>query len=310
MRIRLIQPPPAASITGAAVYNARIAEALAAVGHTVDPDSGEATLIDSFAQGAASDGATVLVHHPRALETDPPDPALRAAEAALFDRARHLVTTSQQTADQLTASFGVPPQKITVIVPGIDDLPRSPGSPGPTAQVLSIGQLVPRKGHDTLLRALTKLFDLDWHLTIAGPPTDPVHAAGLQALAEDLNISRHVTFAGQATGAALEALWHQADLFALTPHYEGYGMVFAEALRRGLPVVATHVGAVPTLLVPDAGTITAPGDTDQLAKALRRLIFDRALRRDMAEAAWQSARDLPSWAEQAARLAAVLAAHK
>ena len=208
------------------------------------------------------------------------------------------------------ASFGVPAQKITVIAPGIDDLPRSPGSPGPTTQILSVGQLIPRKGHDTLLRALAKLFDLDWHLTIAGPPTDPVHAAGLQALAENLNISRHVTFAGQATGAVLESLWHQADLFALTPHYEGYGMVFAEALRRGLPVVATHVGAVPTLLVPDAGTVTAPGDTDQLAKALRRLIFDRALRRDMAEAAWQSARDLPSWAEQAAKLAAVLAAHK
>ncbi len=84
-------------------------------------------------------------------------------------------------------------------------------------------------------------------------------------------------------------------------------MALAEALRRGLAVAVTATGAAPTLVSPNAGVVCAPGDADQLSKAMRRLIFDRRLRWDVAEAAWQSARALPSWHEQAVRLAAVLA---
>ena len=58
---------------------------------------------------------------------------------------------------------------------------------------------------------------------------------------------------------------------------------------------------------PEAGVVCAPGDVEQLSKAMRRLIFDRPLLRDMAEAAWHAGQSLPSWNEQAARLAAVLA---
>ena len=84
-----------------------------------------------------------------------------------------------------------------------------------------------------------------------------------------------------------EALWASADLFALTSYFEGYGVAIAEAMRRGLPVAVTNVGAVPTLVEAEAGVVCAPGDVEQLSKAMRRLIFDRALRRDMAEVAWQ-----------------------
>jgi glycosyltransferase involved in cell wall biosynthesis len=104
-----------------------------------------------------------------------------------------------------------------------------------------------------------------------------------------------------------DALWQGADLFALASYFEGYGVAVAEALRRGLPVAATSVGAVPALVGPEAGVVCAPGDVDQLSKAMRRLIFDRTLRQEMAEVAWQSSRSLPSWNEQAAQLAAVLA---
>jgi glycosyltransferase involved in cell wall biosynthesis len=124
----------------------------------------------------------------------------------------------------------------------------------------------------------------------------------MHALAEDLKIAQRVRFVDEVT----ETLWAGADLFALTSYFEGYGVATAEALRRGVAVAVTNTGAVPTLVGPEAGVVCAPGDVEQLSKAMRRLIFDRPLLRDMSEVAWRSGQSLPSWNEQARRLAAAL----
>jgi len=280
-------------------------------------DGGALTGFAGLAAALAPRRATTLIHHPSSLDTGASDEirqSLHAREALLFRAAPRLVVTSGQTADQLVSSFAVERDRIAVIAPGIGEPARSHGSrPGSgssasACSILSVGPLIPRKGHDVLLRALSRLFDLDWHLTIVGAVArDPVHAQGLLALAEDLHIGRHVHFAGEVSAEAMETLWQGADLFALASWFEGYGMALAEALRRGLPVAVTAVGAAPTLVAPEAGVVSAPGDAEQLSKAMRRLIFDQNLRRNMAEAAWQSARSLPSWHDQAVRLAEVLA---
>ena len=155
------------------------------------------------------------------------------------------------------------------------------GSGGPTCRILSIGALVPRKGHDVLLRALARLFDLDWQLTIVGSAErDPVHARALAALAEEFGIARRVRFAGEVTDAALDALWQEADLFALATHWEGYGMAIAEALKRGVPVAVSAGGAAGNLVTPESGVVCPAGDHINLSKALRRMIFGTGLRRD------------------------------
>lgn len=344
MHVSLIVPAPFDTISGGYGYDRRIVAGLRELDHhvTVIELPGVFPLADTTAQDAACaawdrlehgtrpviDGlalpafaglddaltardAFALIHHPTALETGLDERArdlLRAREQRLFSRMTRLIATSAGTAETLTRDFAVDPGRIRVVTPGTDAAPHCRGSGGSTCRILSIGTLVPRKGHDLLLRALARLFDLDWHLTIVGAADrDPVCAHGLAALAEELGIAQRVDFAGALTGTDLDAAWRRADLFALATHFEGYGMAVAEALKRGIPVVVTDGGAVGALVTPESGVVCPVGDRDQLSKSLRRLIFGTALRAELAEGAFAAGQRLPGWNQQAALFADAIA---
>ncbi len=237
---------------------------------------------------------------------------LAAMERDILPRLACIIAPSQAIADMLLADIPVAPQRVHLVEPGIGALARAHGSGGPGTALLATGTVAPHKDYDTLLRALARLPDLDWSLTINGAlDRDPPYARMLATLAETLKIASRVHFAGRLQGDALEQAWDRADIFVQTSQWEGHGMAVANALKRGLPVATTRAGAAASLLPDTAGITVEPGDHAELSKALRRMIFDAALRRAMADAAFAAGAALPGWDEQARRFAAVLeqAAH-
>ena len=325
MKLALIVPAPFSAISGGYLYDRRMVDGLRALGHAVEVIelAGRHPLPDDVAEAAARAalgtdavpvidglglpafapdavrGAIGLIHHPTALETGQDAEALRLRERALFPAMARLIATSRHTAERLVAEFGVAPDRVGVVEPGTEPAPRAVGG-GAQVHILSVGTLIPRKGHDVLLRALSRLTDLDWALTIVGEPRDPVHAHGLAALAVELGIAQRVTFAGGLSGPELEAAYARSDIFALATHWEGYGMAAAEALARGLPCAITAGGAIADVVPRAACVLAQPGDHASLSRALRRVIFDPALRTQMANAAWAAGQALPRWEDRAA----------
>ncbi|MBW6434778.1 glycosyltransferase family 4 protein [Actinoplanes hulinensis] len=119
-----------------------------------------------------------------------------------------------------------------------------------------------------------------------------------------------VRFTGPLGGAALDAVYADADLFVLPSYAETYGMVVTEALARGLPVLATDVGGVPEALGEAGGgrpgRLIPPGDRDALAGALREWLTDPALRARWRDRARARRETLTGWDETANRIREVL----
>ena len=277
--------------------------------------AGARVIVDGLALGALPDEAlreaarlrlVALVHHPLADETGLTPGArasLEASERRALQATRHVVVTSPLTARALDR-FGVPPPSITVIEPGTDPAPQARGSNGAVVELLCVATVVPRKGHDVLVRALATMPGASWHLTcVGGLDRDSAWAASIRAQVAAAGLDRRMTFAGELDREPLDARYDAADVFVLPTWHEGYGMAVAEAIARGLPVVSTATGAIADLVGPDAGLLVPAGDADALARALSALVTDAALRKRLAAGARRARAALPSWDDAAERMA-------
>lgn len=280
---------------------------------------GQPIIVDGLALGVMPDIArhlradqplVAMLHHPLALETGLSDDraaALRRSERTALQAARRVVTNSRTTARMLQADFGVAAARLTVALPGTEAAPFAPLRRSGTLQLLSIGTLVPRKGHDLLISALAGLRQLDWRLTIIGDDTrDAATAAALRAAIAAAGLGERVTLAGAVPQAALRDHFLAADIFVLASRYEGFGMVYSEAVAHGLPVLGTRAGAIPEALPAEAGWLVEPDDAAALQSALARLLTEPETRLGLARQARQAAAHLPRWRDSAAIFAGAL----
>jgi len=291
-----------------------------------DPQRYDVLVIDALARGVVAPSVerwraarplVVLVHQlPSIAEAEPQQIAAEQALEAPLLAADRLIAVSTHGRDLLLAR-GVPNDRIAVVSPGFDRLgkpmseyadslrphaarssasdPRPPTPNPQSLRALCVAQWIPRKGITTLIAAWTRGRRSDAVLELIGETdADPAYTAQVQALIATAP-SPSIVVRGTVTDAQLHDAYTRANLFVLPSRFEGYGMVYAEALAYGLPILATTLAPVQAIVGSDAGMFVSPDDPQALAAAIDRINGDPALWQHMATAAARRATALPRW---------------
>ena len=287
--------------------------------------AGVPMVIDGLALGALPEVAAcladhhpliALIHHPLAFEfglSEEQAALLKQSETEALRHASGVIANSPATARDLNRHYGVPMDRIGVVLPGTDCVsrtePKRKSSAGASngVHLLSVGSIIPRKGFPDLIAALAPLADLPWTLSIAGDTTR--NAGAFAQLIGDIRrfgFEGRVEVLGAVSDSELISLYTEADAFVLASLFEGYGMVYAEAMAYGLPIIATRGGAIPDTVPSEAGLLVHPGDIPALTHALKTIIEDAPYRARLSSGALRAAAQQPTWDQAAEQFAVAL----
>ena len=211
-----------------------------------------------------------------------------------FQRARHLVTWSDWAKQGLVDEYQVPPEKITVIPPGVNIEEWTPSSIGQTVnlsgrvdsstynqvvRILFVGGDLQRKGGNLLIKAFRSL--RQQVVDSEGHPTLELHLVTRNDIPAEpgLFVYNHM----QPNSPKLKQLYLDSQIFCLPTYGDCLPMVLSEAGAAGLPLVSTRVAAIPEIVRDgETGFLVPPGDLSALTAALSRLICDPSLRARLA----------------------------
>jgi phosphatidyl-myo-inositol dimannoside synthase len=215
--------------------------------------------------------------------------------------------------ESLVHALGVAPARVHVVNPGVDAPgDDEPGRADREPAVVVVSRLEERyKGHDVLLRALSLVRSRvpGVHLHVIG---DGTLRGNLESLARELAVADAVTFHGWLSDEDRDEILRRSSVFAMLSRLdavgsgEGFGIVYVEAGRLGLPVVAGRVaGALDAVVDGETGILVDPEDHVQAADAIVSLLSDAELARRLGAAGLEHAR-AHSWRQAAAGVEEVL----
>ncbi len=238
-----------------------------------------------------------------AADTSPPERI--AIETDVGQRTHAVIATCADEVRELRA-MGIFDGKIAIVPCGVDlDYFRPDGpavSRNGRPRILSIGRMVPRKGVDTIVRALCDVPDAE--LVIAGGATDDDESGRLRELVTGYGLTGRVRLIGSVGRAEVPALMRSADVLVSVPWYEPFGMVPVEAMACGLPVIASAVGGHLDT-VAGCGVLVPPRRPQALARSLNDLLNRPDLRETIGTAGARRARARYGWPHVALRTESV-----
>lgn len=330
--IHLFQPPGDNALTGGYLYNLRVCEALGdeAALETVSvrdlPDAlrasrrrGAHVLVDSLYLGRELDldamtraRASALVHHLPTLDPGFPE-GERATQAQLerrfVDAAAGVVVTSGFMRERLVEE-GVA-GRVEACPPGVDDdfFAVEPDEAGDPPEVITVANFEPRKGYLEFVPALARAARaraFTWHL-IGDDECDPAYARRVRDAIERGGLASRTVWHGRLRRDALLYRLRRARAHVLPTRFESYGMVVAETLAAGVPMIAPRIGEIQRLVRDgETGLLSEPGDPDELAGALGAVLADDPLRESIQANLRRDRDHLPRWSDAARRLSRAL----
>lgn len=223
---------------------------------------------------SSADLPLIVTVHGSDLYTNLERPSWAAEVRSTVAFAAATVCVSRSLAADAVALAGADPARVVVVPDTYDQrrftyFERRPVGPR-RVRLITVGRLVPVKGHDILLRSLGALTraGVDAELTIVG---DGPERGRLAALVSREGLSERVFFRGSLEDAALAAALAEADAFVLPSRREGFGVALVEALATGLPVVATRSGGPEDVVGSGDGLLVERDDAAALAEGITAL---------------------------------------
>lgn len=230
----------------------------------------------------------------------------RRISQRVYRSSRRVICVSEHVREQVLEGTG-PSCRTSVVYNGVDPELFSPGSE-PSAEglvVLSVGNLIPTKGHEVLIRAVAAL--------AADSPTMALEIIGdggergrLEKLATDLKIAERVRFLGRRSRHEVAAAMRRCTVFALPSRYEGLGCVYLEAMSVGKPVIGCRGQGIAEIIQQGSnGFLVGPDNEKELTLVLSMLLGDESRRRNLGAAARDTILERLTLAQQAESLARI-----
>lgn len=229
-------------------------------------------------------------------------------QAKVARRARRILTPSEASKRDIARDFGVDPERMKVILLGVDDVFVPPSRPRVPGRIMAMASAdAPMKGISTLLESFAKLrTERDVELVLV---TKPLPGGRTEQLIERLAIGDHVRFAHGLSDQELVELMGSAEVACVPSLYEGFSLPTAELMACATPLVVSRAGAIPEVVGEDVvcADMVTPGDVEELTSALGRMLDDPERRERMGRAGRRRVEELFSWRAVAEKTAAVYA---
>ena len=229
-----------------------------------------------------------IVHHLRSSEDHPRVAGwvYRQIERAYLKTVDAFIFNSQTTRQVVEKLVRRPVKGIVAYPAGdrfgqglsLEDIELRTGARRPL-RILFVGNLIRRKGLDTLLSGLGLIKNEDWTLRVVGRmDIEPDYTEGLQALVQREGLSGRVEFLGNLPEEQLASEWRNAHILAVISAYEGFGIVYLEGMSFGLPAIGSTSGAAREIIRDGQnGRLVPAGDPAAAASAIRAYCRDRTL---------------------------------
>ncbi len=230
----------------------------------------------------------------------------RRISQRVYRSSRRVICISEHVREQVLEGTGSG-CRTSVVYNGVDPEFFSPGSQpssnGPI--ILSVGNLIPIKGHEVLIRAVGSLVADFPNLTleIIG---DGAELSRLQALTHQLKVAERVRFLGRQSRQQVASAMRRCTVFALPSRYEGLGCVYLEAMSAGKPVIGCRGQGIAEIIQHGSnGFLVGPENEKELALALALLLRDESRRRNLGAAARDTILERLTLTQQAESLARI-----